>query len=152
MRVIVTGGRDYAEKDVVELALDCLRRRCGPLTIIQGGSTGADALARAWAYQQEDVCLVNVPADWQKHKKAAGPIRNNLMLDQCNPQLVVAFPGGKGTDHMVRTARKAGVPTITINGMMHGPLIEERLGYGVEKAKGIASGRDAPQLALDGHA
>ncbi|WP_439542602.1 hypothetical protein [Hyphomicrobium sp.] len=45
---------------------------------------------------------------------------------------------------MVRTARKAGVPVITVNGMMHGPVIEERLNYGVETAKGRASGRAIP--------
>ena len=51
---------------------------------------------------------MEMPADWTKHGKAAGPIRNQKMLDEC-PDLVVAFPGGKGTADMVRRAMKAGI-------------------------------------------
>lgn len=42
--------------------------------------------------------------------KAAGPIRNQRMLDEGKPDLVVAFPGGRGTADMVRRAKAAGVP------------------------------------------
>lgn len=48
-------------------------------------------------------------ADWDKHGKAAGPIRNQQMLDEGKPDLVLAFAGGKGTDDMCRRARAAGV-------------------------------------------
>jgi hypothetical protein len=48
-------------------------------------------------------------ADWNTHGRAAGPIRNQRMLDEVKPELVVAFPGGRGTADMVRRAREAGV-------------------------------------------
>lgn len=52
-------------------------------------------------------------ADWKKHKKAAGPIRNQLMLDSeiehIEECLLVAFPGGKGTADMVRRAMRFGI-------------------------------------------
>lgn len=110
MRVLVCGGRDYADKDEVWKALDVMLRgaRHDTLTIIQGGATGADKLARDWC---ADRCVPydNYPADWGKHGKAAGPIRNQRMIDEGRPNLVLAFPGGRGTADMVRRARVAGI-------------------------------------------
>lgn len=114
MRVLVCGGRHYDDMRSVYRELDSLRREHGPLTVIQGGATGADKLAREWTYLQKDkVTLINVPADWNKHGRAAGPIRNAEMLDE-NPDLVLAFPGGTGTADMVRRAKARGVPVVTV--------------------------------------
>ena len=52
------------------------------------------------------------PADWQKHGRAAGPIRNQQMLDEGKPDLVVAFDGGRGTADMIARAEKAGVRVV----------------------------------------
>jgi hypothetical protein len=79
-------------------------------TIIHGGCpTGADKFA-------DEYCVVNwldmqvFRADWTAHGKAAGPIRNQRMIDEGKPDLVVAFPGGRGTADCVRRARAAGIP------------------------------------------
>jgi hypothetical protein len=56
---------------------------------------------------------VAVMADWSIGRKA-GPIRNQRMLDEHAPDLVVAFPGGRGTADMVRRARKSGVEVAKI--------------------------------------
>jgi hypothetical protein len=50
-------------------------------------------------------------ADWDKHGRAAGPIRNQQMLDEGKPDLVVAFllPQGSGTLDMIRRTEKAGI-------------------------------------------
>lgn len=145
MRVIVTGGRDYGDKDVVRSALDCLHQMCGHLTVIQGGAAGADAIAREWANGLEDVTVVTVPANWRKHRKSAGPIRNTAMIDMCRPDLVVAFPGGRGTADMVRKARAAGLPVINVTGRARDGKVAGDLVAAVETAKGIASGRIAPE-------
>jgi hypothetical protein len=47
----------------------------------------------------------------------AGPIRKQQMLDEGKPDLVVAFPGGRGTAHMVRIARAAGIEVIEASGI-----------------------------------
>lgn len=109
MKVLVTGGRDYADATLVGLALNGLAREHGEITIIEGGATGADALARQWAIRRSLPCIT-VLADWATHGKAAGPWCNQLMLDRHKPDLVLAFPGGRGTADMVRRARAAGVP------------------------------------------
>ena len=57
---------------------------------------------------------VAFPADWQKHGKRAGPIRNALMLAEGKPDLVIGFAGGKGTDDMLRKAFRSGVKRLLV--------------------------------------
>jgi hypothetical protein len=108
MRVLVCGGRDFSDCGLVFDTLDALAKVEVVDCIIEGDARGADRIAGAWAKRRR-VDLVLIPADWQKHGKAAGPIRNQKMLDQGKPDLVIAFPGGRGTDDMVRRAEVAGV-------------------------------------------
>lgn len=105
MRVLVCGGRDYMDHKRVFQTLSCIE---GVAVIIHGGALGADSWAAQWAYDYEVPCF-RYPARWKVHGKAAGPIRNQQMLDEGKPDLVVAFPGGIGTADMVRRARAAGV-------------------------------------------
>jgi 2-keto-3-deoxy-L-rhamnonate aldolase RhmA len=83
-------------------------------TLIQGGAHGADALAREWAVDRQIQEIVTEYADWERHGKAAGPLRNQRMLDVWHPDVVVAFPGGRGTASMVRLAQRANVPVSTV--------------------------------------
>lgn len=78
------------------------------IEIISGCAKGADSVAVDWSIVNWLPCH-KYSADWETHGKAAGPIRNQQMLDEGKPDLVVAFPGGKGTADMVRRAKKAGV-------------------------------------------
>lgn len=110
MRVLVCGGRDYGDRQHVFDVLDGLRGKYGRLNVIQGGARGSDALAREWAFCQTSVHLSNFPAEWEKYGKAAGAIRNQQMLIEGKPDLVIAFPGGRGTADMVRRAKAAGIP------------------------------------------
>lgn len=109
MRVLVCGGRDYGDRAAVARELDDYLHRVSHLVIIQGGASGADQLARDWCVQRF-VSYQHFPADWRRHGKAAGPIRNAQMLADGRPDVVLAFPGGRGTADMIRQARAAGVP------------------------------------------
>lgn len=110
-RVLVCGGRDFQDMKWLTKVLDGLSPR--PTLIIQGGAFGADACASEWAYKR-DVLERQFSADWKKHGRAAGPIRNQQMLDEGQPHLVIAFPGGNGTADMVRRAKAAGVRVIEV--------------------------------------
>ena len=115
-RVLVCGGRDYADRKRVFDYLDRLWREAAPLDaleVIQGGATGADALAREWCCSRE-VPYVNVPANWKLLGKAAGPIRNQRMIDEYGPSLVLAFPGGRGTADMVSRAHRARITVVGV--------------------------------------
>lgn len=86
----------------VAKTLDPLR---GEMTLlIHGDARGADRLAARWAVQN-GVPVKAFPANWRAHGLAAGPMRNEQMLVEGMPQLVIAFPGGRGTADMVRRVR-----------------------------------------------
>jgi len=112
MRVLVTGGRDFSDRTLLFEALDRLHSLHGFTVLIHGDASGADRLAGEWATER-GVEVLACPADWKTHGRAAGPIRNKEMLNE-KPQLVVAFPGGKGTADMVAKARKAGVKVVDL--------------------------------------
>ena len=113
MKVLVCGGRDYADSMRVERELDALAKWTAKISIIEGGASGADAFAHRWA-QKRNAPIQTFRADWEAHGKAAGPIRNAKML-AAGPDLVLAFPGGKGTADMVRRARLAGVKVCEVS-------------------------------------
>ncbi len=66
-------------------------------------------MAREWA-EARRVPVQTFRPDWKRFRRAAGPIRNKQMITEGKPDLVVAFPGGRGTANMVELARAAGVP------------------------------------------
>lgn len=114
MKVLVCGGRDYNDWDRLEDELNLIERAYGRFTIISGCARGADSLAMKYAEVYNDT-LETYPADWEKFGKSAGHIRNQQMLDESKPDLVVAFPGGRGTANMIERAKKAGVEVIVID-------------------------------------
>lgn len=117
LKVLVTGGRFYTNQHHVWTVLFWYNRlyvssTLTPYTaiqIIEGGATGADKSARKWAEKYYPDLLQTEPADWTKYGRAAGPIRNKLMLDKYQPNVVIAFPGNDGTNGMVELATKAGI-------------------------------------------
>lgn len=114
-KILVCGGRDYQDEQKVFDTLDpYLDVYGGHLEIISGMARGADTFGHKYATLNE---LTNhkFPADWDKHGRAAGPIRNQQMLDEGKPDLVIAFGGGTGTAHMIRISRKVGVEVIEID-------------------------------------
>lgn len=113
MRVLVCGGRDYNDWQRVAAELERIHDEKPVSIIIHGGATGADSLASWWA-KAMDVPEITYHADWITYGKAAGPRRNQLMLDGGKPDLVVAFPGGRGTADMVRRAEEAGVKVMRV--------------------------------------
>jgi len=105
MKVLVCGGRDFGhtkeEEDRICQVLDALPWK--NLEVISGMARGADSVAARWA-RQHDVSLRPFYAEWDIYGKSAGMRRNYEMIEKGQPDLVIAFPGGRGTDHMVRIA------------------------------------------------
>lgn len=111
MRVLVCGGRDFSDRAFLDRILAAVHAIRPITTVIEGGAAGADSMSRRWA-ERRGIEVVTFPADWELYGKRAGPVRNLKMLREGRPDLVVAFPGGRGTAHMVRSAREAGVRTL----------------------------------------
>ena len=109
MRLLVCGGREYANRTNVYVTLDHLHRKRGITCIIAGAARGADSLAADWA-RSRGITLEEYPADWARFGKQAGPLRNTRMLDEGRPDGVLAFPGGTGTLNMVNQAFDRKIP------------------------------------------
>lgn len=114
MRIIICGGRDFTNGAFVWSRLDRLHESRPITALMQGGARGVDALAGEWAKSKASVQRYVCRADWEVHGNAAGPKRNSRMLEW-KPDLVVAFPGGRGTANMVKQAKSAGIEVMEIS-------------------------------------
>jgi hypothetical protein len=114
MRLLVCGGRDYANRDRVYAALDRVHAKRGVTCVIDGAARGADTLAHNWAVER-GIANERYPANWSRDGKAAGPIRNARMLLESSPDAAVAFGGGLGTADMVRRVKAARLPVWEID-------------------------------------
>lgn len=98
---------------MLDRVLDQLHEKHKITTIIHGNARGADTLSGLWAKKNKINAQI-FPAQWSKYGRAAGPIRNQHMLSESQPDLVVAFPGGKGTQNMVQISKKNGTRVIDV--------------------------------------
>jgi hypothetical protein len=113
MRIVVTGGRDYADSEFIDVALTELHIRSGIEELAHGAASGADYLCGLWA-RENAVPVKPYPANWGRYGNSAGPIRNGFMLDDFKPDAVVAFPGGRGTRGCMRAAEARSVPVFDL--------------------------------------
>lgn len=113
MRVLVCGGREFTNTKLLYKIMDDLHKNFLIDSVIEGNARGADRMAGAWA-RANKIDNLKFRPDWNKYGMAAGPIRNQQMLDEGKPDLVVAFPGKNGTADMVARAKKAGVKVIEV--------------------------------------
>lgn len=112
MKILVCGGRDFEDFSLLDSVLEQYLE--GFTTLIHGDADGADSLADDWAHMNYIPCW-KFPAEWHRWGNAAGPIRNTKMLKVSQPDLVIAFPGGKGTADMVKQAKRAGVKVVEVD-------------------------------------
>lgn len=107
-RILVCGGRDYSDYTFLSSVMDRVAEKYPNFTLVHGAARGADKLSEKWAIQVGLKNIESYPADWNKYNKAAGHIRNKQMLDT-GIDVVIAFPGGRGTANMVKIAKEANV-------------------------------------------
>jgi precorrin-6x reductase len=112
MRVLVCGSRGFNDYEFAKRFLSGY----GITSIIHGGARGADSCGAKYA-QDVGIPCIAFNADWNSYGRRAGIIRNERMLKEGAPDLVVAFWDGnsKGTKHMIDIAEKAGVPVRIID-------------------------------------
>ncbi len=139
-RVLVCGGRDYDRYVHIYDTLTEIQDERGLFEVVIAGrhpgeeANGADYWAESWSFMQR-VPFYGIPARWHDlshpdaviRKRAdgtaydakAGPRRNQRMIDEGRPDLVVSFPRangkwGPGTQDMMRRARAAGIEVIQV--------------------------------------
>lgn len=106
MKVIIAGTRDFNDYRAVKSTVD---RTCWDITeVVSGGASGADALGEEYA-RHIGIPLKIFEADWSKHGKAAGPIRNREMATYADALIAFWDGASKGTMNMIQEARNAGL-------------------------------------------
>jgi hypothetical protein len=132
-RILISGGREFglipkdtphAQMQEVEDKADYQQRRLtetlngklleyGVVFIIHGKAKGADSFAGAWALAN-GMGVAEYPANWSMYGKAAGYYRNLEMLEDGEPDEVIAFEGGNGTEMMIKLTNKCKVPLTVV--------------------------------------
>ena len=111
-RILICGDRNYKDWLRIQDYLNTISRTT---IIIHGGARGADSLAGNLATSLK-MKVIKFPAEWDKYGKAAGVLRNQQMLDEGHPDLVVYFhkdiENSKGTKDMVTRAVDNKIKTI----------------------------------------
>jgi len=113
MKLIIAGGRDFVD---MSYAIECINRLIDQgkikeegLEIVSGMARGADTVAINIA-KSNNLTLHEFPADWDKHGKAAGYLRN-IDMAKFSDALVAFWDGqSKGTEHMIQTMRSKNKP------------------------------------------
>ncbi len=111
MIVAVTGGRDWNDPRFVSQSLMAFNDARPITELHEGGAEGWDGWCRQWA-RNHGIQVITYWANWEKHGKAAGHIRNGLILTKSGAQVLLAGPGGKGTANMISQAEKRGLEII----------------------------------------
>lgn len=127
MIAVVTGGRTFRDREMVREVLKWVDGQGGWL-LVTGGATGLDILAFDVWTGEFGRPAIKVPAEWRRFGKSAGHRRNRIMLEGLwhpNPfvtgdgtfhypsaDILIAFPGGRGTANCVQQAEQLGVPIV----------------------------------------
>lgn len=115
-KVLVCGSRNWDNAHLIWEFLEILQTTRPEAEVIHGAARGADTLADK-AAKALGLKVTAVPADWEQFGKAAGPMRNKVMLGMA-PDRVIAFRSvgdSKGTDHMIDIARRSKIPTVVVD-------------------------------------
>ena len=115
MNIGVVGNRSFDDYELVEKTLsDFIREKeLTEVVIISGGATGADSLAEKFAIENRYQSKIFYP-NWEEYGRAAGPIRNKLIVE--NSEIIFVFwnGAGKGTQSTISIAEKMNVQVIKV--------------------------------------
>lgn len=112
-RLLVTGSREFTAAHIMHDALGAAIADLGPnLTLVHGAAKGADEIADVLA-PTFGLSVERWPAAWREHGRAAGPMRNQAMVDAGADLCVALLVAGlvcRGTRDCARRAQAAGIP------------------------------------------
>jgi len=105
VKVIIAGGRDFKDYDLLCRKADKILSRQSEIEIVSGAAKGADKLGERYA-QERGYPIKRFPADWGTWGNRAGYLRNEEMAEYGDA--LIAFWNGtsKGTQHMINIAKK----------------------------------------------
>jgi hypothetical protein len=108
VKTIIAGSRGISG---TEEALDAIFKSCGWVIseVVSGTARGVDKLGEEWA-ERKGIPVKRFPADWNKHGKSAGYLRNVEMGEYADALLALWDGESRGTKHMIDIMNKLGKP------------------------------------------
>lgn len=107
MKIAIIGSRDFNDKSLLNQILEPYKSKI--TYIISGGARGADTLGEEWA-NENGVKTQIFYANWDKHGKQAGFIRNVDIIESCDGCIAFWDGESKGTKHSLSLCEKLGKP------------------------------------------
>ena len=114
MRLLICAGRHYADTLMCLRVLDAYQAINGVSVLIHGASPYLGSAGEDWA-REAGVDVVRYPPNWKMFGKQAERRRNQFMLTDSRPDVVIALPGGDDTCALISRARAAGIHVVTVN-------------------------------------
>ena len=118
MKLIIAGGRDFSDrlllKKEVEAFINEQSVSLSDVEVVSGFAKGADTLGEAWGFVS-GVKVKIFPPDWNRHGKAAGPIRNREMAEYATHCIVFWDGKSRGAKSMIEEANKYELTTNVIS-------------------------------------
>jgi hypothetical protein len=106
VKTIIAGSRDIKDYDLV---LEAIEESGFEITeVVCGKARGVDTLGERWA-NESGIPVAEFPADYGKHGKAAGPIRNREMSNYAEALIAIHDGISPGTKNMIEEAKKRGL-------------------------------------------
>lgn len=107
-KVIIAGSRDFSDFQLLYAKCEEILESQTDIEIVSGTARGADKLGEHYA-SLKGHSVAKFPADWDKHGKAAGYVRNKEMAEYAD--MLIAFWDGesRGTGHMINLATEKGL-------------------------------------------
>lgn len=132
--IVVSGSREATDqhiRPVLDALADVADGKPKPIVLVHGNARGVDTICDFLSQRVLKWRSIPVPALWHgpdgtgPYNMAAGVQRNQRMLDEYKPDVLVAFPinglPNKGTNDMIRRARKAGIEVVEVPLRLTGP-------------------------------
>lgn len=115
MKVLVCGGRDHVHDEAfIEQTMDRLLATHGPFErLMHGDARGVDQIAGKWA-RKHGILEWDFLPEWHHVEGEEAGRRNQYIIANGAPDLVIAFSGGVGTADMIKRAKDAGIKVIDV--------------------------------------
>lgn len=114
MKVIIAGGRDFADYNLLCTECDIFLANQEEVEIVSGQANGADKLGEQYAKEKGYPIKIFSP-EWRTYGKGAGHITNKKMAEYSNALIAFWDGNSKGTKHMIDTATNTGLIVEVVN-------------------------------------
>lgn len=108
MRVIIAGGRDFDDYDLLSQKCDRILKFVEDVEVVSGTARGADRLGERYA-KERGFKVTQFTADWWYYGKSAGYVRNKEMAKYADALIAFHDGSSRGTQHMINLAKSYGL-------------------------------------------